>query len=397
MKNFLLFALGAFLFASCAKDESNIIIKHYPDEDFAIIQANLNLPANPLDYTPNLPPHLAPFSATAAGTINDDMATLGRVIFYDKKISKDGSISCASCHEQTLGFADDRAVSEGVEDNETDRNSLALGAFVSFRQYYNTVIGGGSRAGFFWDEGVPLLEDQAKATIENKKEMGMDLDELVVRLRDIDYYQALFRTAFRSDNAITEDNIAFAVSEFVNSIISAEAPFDLAHPNSTSPTQLQADWAQFSAAENRGKSLFINNCSSCHGFTLSPGFAFMSAVAQTVANNGLDLDYEDKGVGERSGLQSDNGKFKIPLLRNVEVTGPYIHDGRFETLEEVVDFYSEGIQNHPNLDANLRDDNGQPKKMNFSNEDKADLIAFLNTLSDPQMMSAERFTDPFPQ
>lgn len=397
MKNFLLFALGAFLFASCAKDDVETIVKHYPDEDLAIIQANLNLPSNPIDYTPALPAHLAGFSATAAGTIDDDMATLGRVIFYDKSISKDGSISCASCHEQTLGFADDRAVSEGVEDNETDRNSLALGAFVSFRRYYNMVIGGGARAGFFWDEGAPQLEVQAKATIENKKEMGMDLGELVDRLQGIDYYQPLFRAAFRRDNAIDEDNIAFAVSEFVNSIISAEAKFDQAHPNNTSPNQLQADWSGFTAMENRGKNLFVDNCSSCHGFSLSPAFAFMSGVAQTVGNNGLDLEYEDNGVGERSSLMADNGKFKIPLLRNVEVTGPYMHDGRFETLEEVIDFYSEGIQNHDNLDQKLRGSDGKAKQMNFSNQEKQDLIAFLHTLTDDAMMSAERFSDPFPQ
>ena len=387
-----LLSLTILCFAACKQDQIEETVYHYYPEDFEVLSRHLNIPSQPLDYSPALPAHLNGFSVGVGGTSND-LATLGRVIFYDKHVSSNGEVSCASCHKQELGFADDKAFSDGVDDEVTERNSLALGAFVSFRRYYDSVIGG-SRAGFFWDEGAPLLEDQAKLTIENSKEMNMDLNELVHIMNDLEYYEILFKKAYGDEGEITPDRITLAVSEFVNVMISADSPFDRAHPNSAAPSQLNSDWEGFSPAQNRGKMVFVDNCSSCHGFSLSPAFAFDANVAQTVANNGLDASYTDNGVAEVTGFSGDNGKFKVPLLRNVELTGPYMHDGRFETLEDVVDHYSEGIQFHPNLDSKLRNGN-QARQMNFSDQEKSDLIEFLKTLTDETMITAERFSDPF--
>lgn len=369
----VLFAVfGIFLLANCTKDVVTTVVQHYSPEDYAKLTNTLDLPENPHDYNFRLPNHLS----GRHFQINPDLATLGRVIFYDKKVSANNSISCAGCHEPEQGFADGRALSEGFDGELTDRNSLGLGSVVNFKSSYGQSFS--SRVGFFWDERAESVEAQSFQTIQNPIEMGMDMDDLGDKLMKEDYYEVLFDKAFHPDDKRPLDQkILLALSEFVNSIASFDSKFDRARNGS--PLTL---------SETNGMALYNENCASCHGSN-------MSTLPLNVANNGLDMVYADKGVGGRTHDPKDNGVFKIPMLRNVAVTQPYMHDGRFETLEEVVEHYSSGIQNHENLHENLRDFNGQAKAMNFTEQEKKDLVAFMRTLTDIQSLMHERYADPF--
>ena len=377
--------LGGLLFlAACTKDTQEIKVVHYEDEAFATISETLDLPAEPYDYSLALPLHLS--GGAPPTSVSDDVATLGRVLFYDTELSRNRSVSCASCHHQDKGFADDRALSEGFDGEETRRNSLALGATVSFRDTYgggsSAFIGGGG-ALFFWDERAHSIAEQSALTIADDIEMGMDMQELTHRLEGTDYYPYLFRKAFGSE-FIEPDRITQALEVFLNSVGAFNTKFDSGMGQTNNQ---HVDFPNFSARENMGKMLYLNNCASCHGERLA-------STNLNVANNGLDMEYADKGVGERSSLVSDYGVFKVPQLRNIALTGPYMHDGRFETLEEVVDFYSDNIQNHANLHEFLKEGD-EAKRFNFTSEEKAALVDFLHTLTDDAMATDVRFSDPF--
>lgn len=385
-KTILLLSLTFFIFlSSCLKDDVEVTYSVYTDEDYSTIQESLNLPNDRVDYLVELPEHMLKIGMKPP-TINHAKATLGRVLFYDKKLSINETVSCASCHKQELAFSDDKAFSEGFDGELTLRNSLALGSVPNFKSSYD---GGSSLTGttqqFFWDERAHSIQRQSELTIQDDIEMGMPMDELVTRLSGIDYYEILFRKAYNS-NSIDEEKITNALEEFINAMVSTNSRFD--EGMSASNTDENADFTNYSTKENRGKNLFIQHCSSCHGSN-------MSVSPENVANNGLDLEYTDLGVGGITNTPNDIGKFKVPFLRNIALTAPYMHDGRFETLEEVLDHYSENIQPNQNLDHRLRENNGSPVRINFSEEDKSDVIAFLETLTDEVLVSDARYADPF--
>lgn len=365
----------------------------YTEEEQATISEHLNLPDFPDNYQV--------FNAGIGELNNNMIATIGRVLFYDKDLSSDASISCASCHDQSKAFADGVSFSEGVHENVTTRNSIALASIASFDEEYSDQTGQGA-PGLFWDERAPSVKAQMEQTFANPDEMGMDLNQLAGIVKAKPYYQTLFKVAnfgFNgTNNEINTENILIAIETFVRSVSSRQSKYDqISNENGAFLVQdLANEWRGFTDAENNGKLLFANNCGNCHGNSVV-GHNFSFPDNSTVANNGLDMVYTDKGVGEVSNRSSDNGKFKIPGLRNISLTGPYMHDGRFETLEEVIDFYSEGIQSHDNLDINLRDDNGKALKLNFTQKEKDDLIAFFNTLTDDKMVADVKWSDPFKQ
>lgn len=379
-------AILALGFYSCEKSPEfdpnhtiTFVDHYYEDGDYETLQKSLNLPEFPHNY-----------SGFGNSFARNAAPTLGRVLFYDKNLSKDGSVSCASCHKQELAFSDDVAFSRGVEGNVTDRNSLSLGAFASFQSYYGPKVFPNGVPRFFWDERVESLHEQMSQTIPNEKEMGMDLNELVERVKEQEFYQILYDKAFQEKH-ITVENVLFAISEFVNSIRSNASKFDGGYNGFDS----SGDFANFTPQENLGKNLFRTNCAGCHAFSIHQNFGSEFGNATSVACNGLDKDYEDKGVGEFTQSVSDYGKFKIPGLKNIALTYPYMHDGRFETLEEVVDFYSEGIADHANLHSKLRNEDGSVKNLNLTEDEKAALLAFLHTLTDEQMIVEEKWSNPF--
>ncbi len=381
--------LGSLLFVSCLEDRVDLTKVSYTHEEYAILSQHLNLPLERASFQVEFPAHMTRTGAVAP-EIDDAKATLGSVLFYDKKLSANNKVSCESCHKQSLAFSDDVAFSEGFDGQLTKRNSLPLASTPNFESSYNgsgNSFFTGMQAGFFWDERAHSIAEQSKMTLEDDIEMGVDIYQLAGKLSDIPYYQILFQKAYGSPSA-TPDKITDALEVFINSFVSVSSPFDEGLNQHQTPF---ADFTNFSQQENLGKTLFNTHCNGCHS-------SDFTALVETVANNGLDIEYEDKGMGERTQLDFDNGRFKVPFLRNVALTGPYMHDGRFETLEEVIDHYSEGIQDHPNLDFRLRDgfnNAAQPRRFNFTETEKAALIAFLHTVTDDKFIQDERFADPF--
>jgi len=227
-------------------------------------------------------------------------------LFYDNNLSINDAVSCASCHKQELAFADDVAFSEGFDGEITTRNSLPLGNTIGFETSY-----GGSfaveRALFSWDEANENISTQSLAAITSTIEMGLNMDQLLTKLNNEEYYRVLFKKAYGDDNVMSH-RVLESIEEFVNGIVSSNSKFDKAAMNAHG--NLFSDFAEFSADENRGKALYMSNCASCH----SQDHQF-TEVAK--ANNGLDMVYEDKGVGARTLRNSDNGVFKVPFLRNL--------------------------------------------------------------------------------
>jgi cytochrome c peroxidase len=361
------------LFYRAVHDSSAPVAK-----DAADVSQALKLPVVDANYAnPVLPPGfraqpvLGQDNTPAENPVTDAGATLGRVIFYDKRLSLNQTISCSSCHQPAHGFSDPRKFSVGFNGGLTGRNSMG---FTNARWY--------QRAAFFWDERADTLEDQVLEPIQNATEMGMTLPAVVARLSAEPFYETLFRNAFGT-STVTSERIAFALAQFIRSIVSTRTKFDAGVP---------VNFANFTAQENLGRQIFngAGNCTACHGTdNFVPGPA--------INNNGLENPYVDKGVGEITGRARDEGLFKVPSLRNVELTAPYMHDGRFATLEEVVEFYNSGVVAHPNLSPPLRVGGpaGPPRRLNLASAEKAALVAFLKTLTEASLVTDEKFSDPF--
>ncbi|MEM6802755.1 MAG: cytochrome c peroxidase [Bacteroidota bacterium] len=373
------------LFFSCVKDELDFVEYNYLPEDYATISKTLDLPEQPYDYNLKIP-NSNFFVGIRPRNVSKNMATLGRVLFYDKSMSKNGVVSCASCHKQAIAFADELKLSKGFDGGETHRNSIALGSVVGFAAVYGSSSEPGTA--FFWDERAPSAAAQSRMSFTDAIEMGMTMSEVVNTVRSKDYYQTLFRATFQ-DEKINEERILLALESFVDAIGSFNSKMDKAMIRDGGfNMQVGRNLTGFSVSENRGKDLFLRNCSSCHG---DRG----AGPVIRRANNGLDLVYTDKGIGGISNLAELYGVFKVPSLRNIELTGPYMHDGRFENLVEVLNFYNEGIQAHPNLGKELQVDLNEPIRMGFTEEDKSDLISFLKTMTDTEFLTDVKFSDPF--
>ncbi len=344
----------------------------------------LLLPASPLNYTAlTLPPRfsqqpiLGQDNTPATNLTTDIGATLGRVLFYDKRLSTNQTVSCASCHVQANGFSDPRQFSVGFNGGLTGRNSMGL---ANARWY--------QRQKFFWDERAATLEDQTLMPIQDSLEMGMTLQALTNRLAAEPFYTNLFAQTFGSP-AVTSERISKALAQFVRSIISTQSKYDAG---------VASNFSNFTTQENLGRQIFFGQtpfnfvtCATCHGTdNFVPG--------PNINNNGLESPYVDKGLGALTGLTQDEGLFKVPSLRNIELTAPYMHDGRFATLEQVVEFYDSGVVNHPNLSPPLKATGGAagtPLRLNLTPQQKAALVAFMKTLTDPSVSTDAKFSDPF--
>lgn len=386
---FLAAAVSCTLLAfSCKKgDSGEFTYYYYSPEDQALLSQYLNLPEKPADYTVTLPSYLSFSVGVFARPVEANKVELGRVLFYDKNLSKDGTISCASCHKQELAFGDNASVSKGVFDRSGVRNSIALSAVPSFSGAYDNT--GNS---LFWDNRTKSVQDQSRASLGNVKEMDMTMPEVVVAVSNQPYYPILFKKAF-GDPLATEDRVTEAIQSFVHSLSSFQSKFDEAaeaefNKGFQNFNFIQENISGLTAEENRGNKLYQANCASCHT-------AVFSAPFVQAASNGLDASPTDLGVGGITFNSQEMGTFKVPALRNVALTAPYMHDGRFQTLEQVIDHYSTGIQPHVNLHADLKNLDGTPKKFNFSAADKQALVAFLKTLSDSKMLADVRYANPF--
>ncbi len=393
-KNWLFLIMAMLTFSACENDYEVFgpLNDELNTEEQTTDVVTLNLPdelfnyANPdLPFFFNAPPIQGQLNTPANNPVTDEGATLGRVLFYDKNMSANNTVSCASCHQQEHGFSDPLAFSIGFEGEFTGRNSMGLAQAA----YY-------ANGRFFWDERAATLEVQTLMPIQDHIEMGMELDELEEKLSTLAYYPELFEQTF-GDAQITSDRISSALAQFVRSMVSYTTKFDEGMAELV-PGQNPGitPFSNYSELENLGKELFFSartNCATCHGTT--------NFVAPGPRNNGLDLVFEDNGLGDVSGAPQQNGLFKVNSLRNIAMTAPYMHDGRFATLEEVIEHYNSGVQAHPNLSATLRvggaggPNNVVPRVLNLNDEEKLALRLFLETLTDEPMLNDEKFSDPF--
>lgn len=290
---------------------------------------------------------------------------LGRMLFYEKMLSNDNSMSCAGCHKQVNAFDDPRPFSKGTNGALGGRNAMAI---------INSAWG----KQFFWDGRRNSLEGQAHDPVTNPIEMASKWTDVVKKLQASKTYPDLFFLAFGT-RTIDSDLCTKAIAQFERTLVSFNSKFDKYY--------YLKDTSVFSQQEKNGLAIFIGKgmCNNCHLMnTLLTDGEFK--------NNGLDINPADAGLMKFTGNESDRGKFKVPTLRNIEVTAPYMHDSRFATLEDVVNFYSSGIkQTSPNIDDHMPDfGNG----LNLSGEEKSDLVAFLKTLTDPDFLKDKNFSDP---
>lgn len=324
----------------------------------------------------DVPPHLSAIAirrlqesresiAAQANPTSDAGATLGRVLFYDQRLSANDGVSCASCHQQAVGFSDTARLSRGHNGGRTRRHSMALA---------NVRFTGGS--GFFWDQRAKTLEEQVLMPIQDGIEMGMSLPDLQRKLQLIPYYPALFDAAFGSPE-ITIERTARALAQFLRTLITTDSPFDRAFLSGNAGPDL----SRLTPLQRDGFVLFQrSSCTSCH-------FGSTQIVASAM-NTGLDAEPADSGAGR--------GAFRAPSLRNVAVRAPYMHDGRFGTLDEVLDFYSSGVNSNSGLDVRMRDRSTMaPRRFELSADARAALKAFLHALTDSTFLTAPEFSDPF--
>ncbi|MFM2117695.1 MAG: hypothetical protein RL316_885 [Bacteroidota bacterium] len=321
----------------------------------------------------------------------DAGATLGRVLFYDIDLSKNHTVSCASCHIQEFSFTDTAQFSTGFNGLKTRRNSMGL-VHARFQK----------DSAFFWDNRAVTLEAQTLEPIISPIEMGLTIDTLVARVMAKSFYPLLFRAAFGTP-IVTAERISKALAQFVRSINSFGSRFRQGVEATTGNPSV-VPLANFTPQENLGKDLFMDvrrgNCQACHTRNIM--------VPQGSKNIGLDLVYSDNGVGEVTGNTTKNGQFSVPSLINVELTAPYMHDGRYQTLEQVINFYSDSIQPHPQLDGFLREivpgnpspnnnpcNTCPPRLIRYTTEEKAALLAFLKTLTDTTLIKDVRWSNPF--
>ena len=326
----------------------------------------------------------APFWDTTTGSFggpdapSNAGATLGRVLFYDKRLSITNTHSCSSCHQQAHNFASPERFNTGVLGVPLPRNSMSLA-----NARYNLA------GRYFIDERVQYLEGLVLRPIEEQTELGMPLPMLVDKLAATDFYPPLFALAFGTPE-ITPERIRHALVQFVRSLISYRSrydqvfnPMDSGHP--LDPATV------FTPAEDRGAHLFTSFYTPTE--QLQPGACFQChrthvQLMDRPSNDGLDVQSADPG---------NEGKFRTASLRNIAVSGPYMHDGRFATLREVIEHYDHGIQDSPQLSPELREiPDGLALRLNLSESDKDALEAFLNTLTDTAFLSDPRFSNPFP-
>lgn len=316
--------------------------------------------------------------------ISDVGATLGRVLFYDKNLSLNSTVSCSSCHQQAFAFSDSAVVSTGFDGGHTGRSSTRL---------VNTRFGREQR--FFWDRRAATLEDQATQPIRNAVEMGFsgtngqpDIDSLIRRMNDISYYPSLFQNTF-SSSTITEERIQFALAQFMRSIVSFDSKYDQAL--AAAGNDVDGDFTTsglFSAAEQAGKDLYMSNadsgCNQCHS---APTFD----IDDDRNNNGVITVAGDPNATDLTNTRS-------PSLRDLvhpsgRLNGPMMHDGSFTTIRQMIDHYDDVPFNNQ-LDNRLRQ-GGQGENLNLTETEKNNMEAFLLTLTGVNIYTDEKWSDPF--
>lgn len=352
IQHILFLLITSVLIAACGSEPDPIIIDDGTggDDDDRLIRVSEEMP--PLNLPEDNP-------------LSRKGVELGRMLFYDPFLSGDGTQSCGSCHNPQFGFTDnDKQFSEGIRGELGVRNSMPL-----FNLMWSSSL--------FWDSRAETLRKLALMPIENPVEMDQDIGELIVKLNEHAEYKDLFKAVFEVDE-IDSTHLAKALEQFLLTIISDNSKFD----------KFNRGLVELTAEEQRGfDKLKVKGCFNCHSTTL-----FHDNKSH---NTGLDAQIKDKGLGGHTGQTSDMGKFRTPSLRNIMRTAPYMHDGRFETIDEVLDFYDADVQlDAPNVDGETEDFLRIGMRNRLTPIEVEEVKAFLRTLTDTDMMNDPRFQDP---
>lgn len=336
---------------------------------------------DPDPQEPSPEPYVLDYGAFPAPVLPADNALtkegvqLGRMLFYDKKLSRTNTQACASCHMQQFAFTDTSRLSLGVKNLPGKRQAMSV-----FNMAWHTNE-------FFWDGRAHLLRDQALKPIQDPLEMDETLENMVSKLQSGGDYPALFKKAFGTET-VTAELVSKALEQFMLTIVSTQSKYD----------DYLAGKATLTPEEERGRYLFFTeynpgfpaisgaDCQHCHSGANFENDRYM--------NNGLDADADVTDIGREivTGNVADKAKFKVPSLRNVALTAPYMHDGRFSTLEEVVDHYNL-VKNSATLDPSFQQQ--LPAGLQLSAADKAALVKFLKTLTDKKLTTNPEYASPF--
>lgn len=355
----LLVGMASILVWSCKDDEEVVEDVVYDETPYQLSYGDFAPPTIPTD-----------------NKLTEQGVKLGRMLFYEKQLSGDGTLSCAGCHRQEHAFTDTARFSTGIQGKQGGRQAMAV-----FNMLWH-------ENEFFWDGRAHLLRDQSILPIQDELEMDETLENVVAKLSASEMYRNQFMRAFGSEE-ITSEKVSHALEQFMNSIISNQSKYD----------KYLAGELQLTESELRGKNLFFTeynehfpdqsgaDCAHCHSGDNFQNNRYM--------NNGLDgdTDFEDLGRAKVTKKASDNARFKVTSLRNIALTGPYMHDGRFKTLEEVVDHYNSGLKTSSTIDPAL--EATRKTGLMLDAQEKADLIAFLKTLTDEELIKDPRYSDPF--
>ena len=334
---------------SCSNEENNYEPTPQPLDIPILFSDNIIPPVIPIDNP-----------QTVEGV------ALGKKLFFDTILSADGTQSCATCHSPENAFTDNTPTSDGIDGVFGTRNSMPL---------FNLAWNYGER--FNWDGTGLSLERQAIEPVENPIELHSNWDDVVLKLQEHTEYPELFRRAFKT-STITKELTTKAIAQFERTLISANSKFDRYTLGQATLTPQELNGLDVFLREDKG------DCFHCHGNPNNPLW-----TDNLFHNNGLDNTFSDLGLGGFTGDPNDNGKFRSPSLRNLVYTAPYMHDGRFSTLEQVINHYSEGLQNSSTIDPLMKQ--LAQGGVQLSEEDKADLKAFLLTLSDPSFINNPEF------
>lgn len=321
-----------------------------PGKDLYVLQKPTNFPEPRYTFENN--------------RITKEGIELGRALFYDPILSSDSSIACANCHQQVVAFGDPvHRFSKGVGDRDGIRNAPAL-QNLAFQSH------------FFWDGGVTHLDFTPINAITSELEMAENLSSVVKKLQRSKTYPKKFEKAFGGNN-VTSQKLFFSLSQFMAMLISADSRYD---------RYVRNEGEVLTSVELEGMKLFRVKCATCHASDLFTDGSFR--------NNGLDVTFKpDSGRARITELIGDRGKFKVPSLRNVELTAPYMHDGRFRTLTQVLNHYAQGVIHSETLDPTLNQN--ESLGIALTEEEKSKIISFVKTLTDKTLTSDKRFSNPF--
>lgn len=355
--------------------------------------------------------------------LDSNLVILGRVLFYDRKLSANNKLSCGTCHKQENAFASPEKFDKGADGKLLSRNTPSIQDISAIKlipvQINTPNQSNQKNIPLFWDGRQNNLANMVLNPVLNHNEMNFpSFGELVKKLEKTSYYNSLFSAAYKDGN-INIERIAFSLESFIVCIQNDSDKKN--HFNqfgaqnngmSTSllpPVPIENKDELLTPEEKLGKRLFHNvyNCAKCHDQSATASVTSTSNYGGgnvsvednpsiiSFFNIGLDKSYKDNGLGEITGNANHKGLFKVPTLKNIAKTAPYMHDGRFKTLYEVIGHYSEGIKDHPNLSSQFRNADGTIKNLNISSTEKLAIVAFLNTLNDNALLSHSRYSNPF--